>query len=110
MQQIQYLRRLRFPLDEIRMLLTVESESWVDLVQARLAAVQSEKRVLSVIEHELLALQRRVCDRKEHFDPMDITTEYQVDTFELKEPIYVIGPAERFLPQAMGLYASAKRI
>lgn len=95
MRHIQYLRRLRFPLEEIRILLNTEPESWISLVQTRLTVVRSEGRLLSGIEHELLALQKRIYERREIYKPMTITTEYKVDTFELNEPIFVIGRAAR---------------
>ncbi|MEO3946254.1 MerR family transcriptional regulator [Gorillibacterium sp. CAU 1737] len=95
MQHIQYLRRLRFPLEEIRTLLKTGPESWIDPIQARLAAVRSEGRLLSIIEQELLALEKRIGEQKDPLKPVELVTDYKVDTFELKTPIYVIGLADR---------------
>lgn len=95
MRHIQYLRRLRFSLDEIRMLLSTEPKSWIDPVQARLAVVRSEGRLLRGIEHELLALQNRIHEGRELYKPMAIKTEYEVNTFELKDPIFITGRAAR---------------
>ncbi|WP_410770281.1 MerR family transcriptional regulator [Fontibacillus sp. BL9] len=95
MQRIKYLRRLRFSLEEIRTLLRSEPESWVGPVQAQLAVIQSEGRLLQAIEHELLTLQGRICEGKDLFKSMAVTTEYKVDTFELNEPIHVVGRATR---------------
>lgn len=95
MQRIQYLRRLRFSLEEIRLLLDVQPDLWIDHVQARLEDIRSEGRLLSSIEQELLALQGRICNGKKPFERIENTTEYNVDTFELREPLYVIGCAAR---------------
>lgn len=95
MERIQYLRRLRFSLEEIRMLLDVQPELWEGPVQARLAVIQSEGYLLSVIEQELLALQRRICSGNDLYKPAGILTEYAVDTFEISNPLYVIGCAAR---------------
>jgi DNA-binding transcriptional MerR regulator/predicted transcriptional regulator YdeE len=95
MRRIQYLRRLRFTLEEIRILLHTDPESWISPVQVRLAVVRSEGRLLRGIEHELLALQKRIYEGKELYKTMAITTEYKVDTFELKEPLFLIGRAAR---------------
>lgn len=93
MKQIQYLRRLRFSLEDIRMLLDADPRLWTGSVQARLTAVRSEGRLLSVIEQELLALQTRISNGKELFKPMEISTAYKVDVFERKDPLYIIGCA-----------------
>ncbi|WP_058301894.1 MerR family transcriptional regulator [Gorillibacterium timonense] len=95
MQRLQYLRRLRFTLEEIRKLLQAEPESWVSFVQTQLAVVRSERRLLDSIEQELLALQTRIRQGIDRYQPMIMTTEYQVDTFNLQEPLWVIGRAER---------------
>ncbi|WP_249897182.1 effector binding domain-containing protein [Paenibacillus sp. PK3_47] len=95
MEQIQYLRRLRFSLEEIRMLLDVQPELWNGPVQARLAVIRSEGYLLSVIEQELLALQKRICSGNNLFKPAGILTEYTVDTFEISNPLYVVGCAAR---------------
>jgi DNA-binding transcriptional MerR regulator/predicted transcriptional regulator YdeE len=95
MQYIQYLRGLRFSLEETRTLLEAQPDSWLIHVQARLAAVRSERRLLSVIEQELFALENRINDGKEPFKPLAFVTEYKVDLFELQEPIYVVGHAAR---------------
>lgn len=95
MRHIQYLRRLRFSLDEICTLLSTEPQWWIDPVQARLAVVRSEGRLLRGIEHELLALQKRIYEGKELYKTMAIKTEYQIDTFELKAPLFIIGKAAR---------------
>lgn len=95
MRRIQYLRRLRFTLEEIRILLHTEPESWISPIQSRLAVVRSEGRLLRGIEHELLALQKRICEGRELYLPSVITTEYKVDTFEPKEPLFLIGRAVR---------------
>lgn len=95
MQRIQYLRRLRFSLEEIRLLLDSPSDLWIKPVQARLEEIRLERRRLSSIEQELLALEGRIGKGKEPFELTEHTTEYNVDTFELREPIYVIGRAAR---------------
>lgn len=95
MQRIQYLRRLRFSLEDIRTLLRSEPESWIGPVQAQLAVIQSEGRLLQAIEQELLTLQGRIREGKEPYTSMAVTTEYKVDTFELNEPIHIIGRATR---------------
>lgn len=95
MKYIQYLRSLRFPLEDIRTLLLLEPESWTGLVQAKLADIQAEGRRLQVIEQELLNLQNRIHEGKEIYEMMAFTTVYNVDTFELREPLYVIGRAAR---------------
>lgn len=95
MQRIQYLRRLRFSLEEIRVLLDIQPDLWINHVQARLEAIRSERRLLSSIEQELLALQGRICNGKKPFEWVENTTEYKVNIFELREPIYVIGCAAR---------------
>lgn len=95
MKYIQYLRRLRFPLEEIRTLLLLEPESWSDVLQTKLEVVRSEGRLLQIIEHELLNLQNRIREGKEVCKTTAMPTEYNVDTFQLREPLYVIGRAER---------------
>lgn len=95
MQRIQYLRRLRFSLEEIRLLLYIQPDLWINPVQARLEEIRLERRRLSSIEQELLALEGRICKGKEPFELTEHTTKYNVDTFELREPIYVIGRAAR---------------
>lgn len=95
LKHIQYLRRLRFSLEDIRQLLELEPGHWNDTIQARLAVVRSERRLLSVIEQELLDLCGRIGGGHEPFKPVEIKAAYRVDTFELKEPLYVTGCAAR---------------
>ncbi|QSF47358.1 MerR family transcriptional regulator [Paenibacillus tianjinensis] len=95
LERIQYLRRLRFSLEEIRALLLVESDLWIEPIQAQLASIQRETCNLIAIEFELLDLQKRISEGKEVYASMTITTEYKVDTFDLEEPIHIIGRAAR---------------
>lgn len=95
MRRIQYLRRLRFSLEDIRTLLHINPGSWAGPIEAQLAIIRSETRLLHNIEHELLALEQRICEGKELYGPMAIPTEYREDLFELKEPVYLIGRAAR---------------
>lgn len=95
MKKIQYLRRLHFTLEEIRKLLNADPGSWMEHVNVRLAAVRSEERLLLGIEHELVALQKRICEGGELYKPVLLTTEYITDIFELKTPLYLIGRAAR---------------
>ncbi|WP_052339485.1 MerR family transcriptional regulator [Gorillibacterium massiliense] len=95
MRQIQYLRRLRFSLEEIRDLLQQEPKSWRESVQAKLAAIRSEKQSLEIVEHELSELENRVCQGKGIYTAESFQTQYRADVFELPEPLPVIGRAAR---------------
>lgn len=98
MKQIQYLRRLRFSLEEIYILLESELEQWKEIVEARLTAVRSEEILLRDIKQELLALQGRIRENKAvyHSDRISgIATEYITDTFLLEKPVCFIGRAAR---------------
>lgn len=95
MKNIQYLRRLRFPLEEIRTLLQLEPEFWSDLLQLKLEIVRSEGRLLQVVEQELLNLQDRIRQGNGVCQTPVTPTEYCVDTFQLSEPLYIIGRADR---------------
>lgn len=95
MKQIQYLRRLRFSLEEIGVLLDMDLKQWKEIVGARLIAVRSEELLLRDIEQELLALQERIKENKAIYQTDRITSEYVTDTFLLENPVYFIGRAAR---------------
>lgn len=95
MQLIQYLRRLRFSLEEIKTMLNSGPESWIGTVQAQLAAIRSERQLLHGVEHELLALETRIGAGEGLYRPVEETVEYQAELFQLTEPLYLIGRAVR---------------
>ncbi|WP_438431597.1 MerR family transcriptional regulator [Gorillibacterium sp. sgz500922] len=95
MRRLQYLRRLRFSLEEVRTLLNAKPEAWADPIGLQLAAVRSEKRLLEGIEQELLALQGRIGGGEEPFKPARPSAEYAADLFELREPRFIVGRAVR---------------
>ncbi|MNC40835.1 Bacterial transcription activator, effector binding domain [compost metagenome] len=95
MLHIQYLRRLRFSLEEIGRLLCTGPEQWTETICGRLAEVRSESRLLAGIEHELLALQNRIGEGQEPYLIPPAATTYNVDTFRLLAPVQIIGRGER---------------
>jgi DNA-binding transcriptional MerR regulator len=95
MQHIQYLRRLRFSLEQIGLLLCTQPGEWADMIKGQLAIMRSEARLLAGIEHELHSLQGRIDEGQEPFRIPAAATEYQVDTFRLFAPVSIIGRGER---------------
>ncbi len=99
MRRILYLRRLRFSLEEIRIMLDSGAEQWVKPVRLQLAALEAEERLLHEIRNELLALQVRVGEGNEPYIPVPETSLYAIDyraeTFELKQPLFTVGRAAR---------------
>lgn len=95
MLHIQYLRRLRFSLEQISQLLHTQAGEWADMIKGQLAIMRSEARLLAGIEQELLALQSRIHEDQEPFRIPVAVTEYEVDTFRLLEPVSIIGRGER---------------
>ncbi len=95
MLHIQYLRRLRFSLEQISQLLRTQPGEWADMIKGQLAIMRSEARLLTGIEHELLSLQGRINGGQEPFRIPVAATEYKVDTFRLLEPVSIIGRGER---------------
>ena len=95
MLHIQYLRRLRFSLEQIGLLLCSQPGQWTDLIKGQLAVMRSEARLLAGIEQELLSLQVRIDGGQEPFRIPAAATEYQVDTFRLYAPVSIIGRGER---------------
>ncbi|WP_150270868.1 MerR family transcriptional regulator [Paenibacillus tepidiphilus] len=99
MRHILYLRRLRFSLEDIRVMLDAGAEQWIEPVQMQLAALQAEKQLLHEIRSELHALQARVGAGQEPYVPISASVPpaivYRADTFELRQPLFVVGRAAR---------------
>lgn len=95
MLHIQYLRRLRFSLEQISQLLRTQPGEWADMIKGQLAIMRSEARLLTGIEHELLSLQGRIDGGQEPFRIPVAATKYKIDTFRLRESVSIIGRGER---------------
>jgi DNA-binding transcriptional MerR regulator len=95
MLHIQYLRRLRFSLEQISQLLRIQPAEWADLIKGQLAIMRSEARLLAGIEQELLSLQNRIDEDQEPFRIPVADTEYKVEMFRLFQPVSIIGRGER---------------
>ena len=97
MRSILYLRSLRIPLNEVKLLLEMPEKGWFDTIHGHLSHMRSEQRVVNRVEKELVSLEKKIINGKGVFDVAQKKTELLIRVFYLENPIFVTGRAVRVL-------------